>query len=107
MLRLSLILSVSIIIFHSCKTLEVKQKEIRLVMVKENNVRFINEEESGCWERMYHYGLDFIKPIELWQEVPLENCGKMVGNSYDDYKELVKAANGARVDHNTCMGKGD
>lgn len=98
-----------LIFLNSCKTLEIDQRHIRLVIERDlsNNRLYIDEVESGCWKRFYHYGLDFIGPLEDFMEVPMTECNKMTGHRNTDYAKAIKALDSARLDYNRCKMLGD
>ncbi len=67
----------------------------------------INSTGSACWKRDYHYGMDFLGPLEKWTEVPMIECRHIYGHRQNDYKELIKDANAFRINYRSCQGIGD
>jgi hypothetical protein len=105
MKALKLLLSLIIIIsLESCTTLEITQREVFLHVNEDGT---IDEALSGCWERNYHYGMDFLGPLEKWVEVPMLNCRHIYGHNANEYKEVIKGANSLRIDYRQCNGDGD
>jgi len=107
MQRLNLIMTMLLIVFlSSCLPVNISQKSLRLVLYKGDTGRlWVDEKESGCWERNYHYGTDFAGPTSEFKEIPLEGCTEIIGHKTIDYGEAIKALNSARIDYSNCKSE--
>jgi len=101
---INVLLLILTINFHSCTTLELKQMEVFIAFKDDGS---IDSEGSACWKRDYHYGMDFLGPLEKWIEVPMIECRHIYGHKQNDYKLLAKEANTFRINYRSCRGEGD
>ncbi len=94
--------------FLSCQSIELQQHHIRLVTFRDINGQLVvDEKESGCWERKYHYGTSYIGAKTDFTEVELDECSKTTGHKTIPYGEAIKSLDSARLDFNRLRGRGD
>ena len=89
MRKLKKTLTILFLIFlSSCTTSDIdfKQRSAYFVYVTIDGKEYISVEESACFVRDYHKGIDYIgpKPGEVSEE-PIKECDRMIGSNPEDY----------------------
>ena len=95
MLKTNLTISLLMTIFLSgCQTPEVRdllQKSARLVLIydAETGRRYVDEQESGCFVRMYRHTKEYVGSITSSEERDILECNKVIGYGPRDYGDLA------------------
>lgn len=106
MLRLKMSLVILIIIFLSgCRTPEIRdleQKNLKLVLSvdTESGRRYINEDESVCFTRMYKHSKGYVGPIGQEHDNDITYCNDLIGYGPSEYVDLSLFFEEVRVEVN-------
>ena len=105
MLKLKLITIVLLTIFlEGCNTpqiRELRQRNLRLIIeTDDSGRRYINEEESACFTRMYAHSKNYIGTRGNESEEDVLFCNDTIGYDSADYVELNNFMEEVRVEIN-------
>ena len=94
MQKLNKMLLIALITFlSSCgstpESIEFNQKTVYLVLIEEDGRRYIDEKESACFLRRYHWGADFIGKVSEVSELDIIKCNKIIGSSPKNYAKKI------------------
>ena len=106
MQRLRLISVLLLIVFlEACNTPQIRdleQKNIRLVLITdpETGRRYIDEQESACFTRMYRHSKEYLGSVGQEAEFDVLHCNDMIGYGPEDYVDLASFFEDVRIEVN-------
>lgn len=92
--QISSLLLISFLNLTGCQEPEIRnlrQRNIRIVVVTEESTgrRYIDEEQSGCFTRMYRHSKDYVGSVGQETSSDILECDDIIGYGVSDYVDLT------------------